>query len=53
MTLSDEEFEEREEPFNELVVLISLASIEDPSIDAASHVASSSQSLVVGVATEA
>ena len=52
-TLSDEEFKEWEEPFNELMVLISLASIEDPSVDAASHAASSSQSLVVGAAIEA
>ena len=51
-TFNDEEFKEWEEPFNELMVLISLASIEDPSVDAAPRAASSSQALVVCVATE-
>ena len=52
MTFSDEEFEEREEPFNELMVLISLTLIEDPSVDVTSCAASSSQALVVGATTE-
>ena len=33
VTWSDEETKEREDPFSKLMVLISLATIEDPSID--------------------
>ena len=41
MTWSDEESEEQEEPFNEVMVLVSLAIEEDPSAGVTSNVASS------------
>ena len=41
MTWSNEESEEREEPFNKVMVLVSLATIEDPLASVASNVASS------------
>ena len=40
MTWSDEESEEREEPFSEVMVLVSLATTEDPPAGSASNVAS-------------
>ena len=40
MTLSDEESEEREEPFSEVMVLVSFATTEDPPAGSASNVAS-------------
>ena len=41
MTWSDEEFKERENPFNEVMVLINLATTEDPLAGTTSNVASS------------
>ena len=41
MIWSDEDYEEREEPFNEVMVLVSLPTTEDSSASAASNVASS------------
>ena len=38
---SDEDYDEQEEPFNEVMVLVSLATIEDSSASAASNAASS------------
>ena len=41
MTWSYEEFEEREEPFNDVMVLVSLAITEDPLTDAVTNAVSS------------
>ena len=40
-TWSDEEYEEREEPFSKVMVLVSLAIAEDPLVGVASHATSS------------
>ena len=41
MTWSDEEYEEQEQPFNEVMVLVSLTTTEEPLVGVASNVASS------------
>ena len=41
MIWSDEDYEEREEPFNEVMVLVNLATTKDSSVSAASNAASS------------
>ena len=45
MTWTDEEFEEQKEPFNEVMVLVGLATIEDHHVDVVADVVSSPRAI--------